>query len=137
MYSAKYGGRSGRAKGKAPKNKKKQCSICDAKGHDDSETDCPKRDDKIQSNRPQLGFGKTHKASRKANRSDSSVSQNNNDDDNDGDDTFSFESVFDMTAVEFEKGKVNLSSCPQGVQTNVWRLHLSTVAQTRTTLERW
>jgi Tat protein secretion system quality control protein TatD with DNase activity len=111
MYSAKYGGRSGRAKGKAPKSKKKQCPICDAKGHD--ETDCPKKDEEIQSNRPQLGFGRTHKASRKANRSDSSVSQNTNGDD-DNNTSLTLESVFDIATVEEDPFFFFDASCDVG-----------------------
>lgn len=96
MYSAQYGGRSGRAKGKVPKSKKKKCPICDAKGHD--ETDCPKKGEKITSNRTILGFGKTHKSSRKARKADSTVSENSAN----GDESTSLtlESVFDMTLVE-------------------------------------
>ena len=64
-----YGGRSGRAKGKAPKSKKLKCTLCDAKGHD--ATSCPhqKIQEQLQKDhlmKPTLGFGKTHKTSRKA-----------------------------------------------------------------------
>jgi Tat protein secretion system quality control protein TatD with DNase activity len=64
MYSAQYGGRSGRAKGKTPKGDK--CSICEKKGH--VEADCPKRDDpkfKLKA-KTGAGSGFTHKTSRKA-----------------------------------------------------------------------
>ena len=76
-YSAMYGGRSGRAKGKAPKSKKLKCPLCHAKGHD--ATNCPQipahndnHDEqkeqilKATLMQPTLGFGKTHKTSRKA-----------------------------------------------------------------------
>ena len=64
-----YGGRSGRAKGKAPKSKKLKCTLCDAKGHD--ATSCPHQQvqeqlQKDHAMKPTLGFGKTHKTSRKA-----------------------------------------------------------------------
>jgi hypothetical protein len=64
-----YGGRSGRAKGKAPKSKKLKCILCQAKGHDSS--NCPLKDQQEQVlkqvvMKPTLGFGKTHKTSRKA-----------------------------------------------------------------------
>lgn len=68
-YSAMYGGRSGRAKGKAPKSKKLKCSLCDAKGHNVEQ--CPYKETKefvknILSKPTTLSFGKTHKTSRKA-----------------------------------------------------------------------
>jgi TatD related DNase len=68
-YSAMYGGRSGRAKGKAPKSKKLKCSLCDAKGHNMEQ--CPYKETKefvktVLSKPTTLSFGKTHKTSRKA-----------------------------------------------------------------------
>jgi hypothetical protein len=74
-YSAMYGGRSGRAKGKAPKSKKLKCILCQAKGHDAATCPQIKNDDDHQKKeqvlkatlmQPTLGFGKTHKTSRKA-----------------------------------------------------------------------
>lgn len=81
-YSAMYGGRSGRAKGKAPKGKKSKCALCDAKGHTADE--CPNvyKDpsnplDKALAAKTPLGFGHTHKTSRKA-RGSKDNSNNNN-----------------------------------------------------------
>jgi Tat protein secretion system quality control protein TatD with DNase activity len=41
MYSAQFGGRAGRSKGKAPKSKKKKCPVCGKKGYCHKEDQCP------------------------------------------------------------------------------------------------
>jgi Tat protein secretion system quality control protein TatD with DNase activity len=76
-YSAMYGGRSGRAKGKAPKGKKSKCALCDAKGH--TAADCPDREEmaKQAALKTPLGFGKTHKTSRKASARNSNKMDDN------------------------------------------------------------
>jgi Tat protein secretion system quality control protein TatD with DNase activity len=61
MYSAKYGGRSGRAKGKQTASKKKKhqkCSICQTQGH--SAEDCP-RIKNPEKNSGGAGSGISHK----------------------------------------------------------------------------
>ena len=73
-----YGGRSGRAKGKAPKGKKAKCPICDIKGH--LEEDCPKRDETTFTLKAKTGAGSgfSHKTSRKANSKKGSESESAN-----------------------------------------------------------
>jgi hypothetical protein len=71
-----YGGRSGRAKGKAPKGKKSKCALCDAKGH--VAADCPVKDvlpDVTRANKTGQGHGLTHRTSRKAKKPEDSASQ--------------------------------------------------------------
>lgn len=66
MYSAKYGGRSGRSKGKQAVSKKKKhqkCSLCQEKGHDAE--DCPRVKTNSR-NSGGAGSGRSHKSSRKA-----------------------------------------------------------------------
>jgi Tat protein secretion system quality control protein TatD with DNase activity len=75
-----YGGRSGRAKGKAPKSKKLKCSLCDAKGHNVDQ--CPYKETKefvktVLSKPTTLSFGKTHKTSRKAGSVPSAATEGN------------------------------------------------------------
>jgi Tat protein secretion system quality control protein TatD with DNase activity len=73
MYSAQYGGRSGRAKGKQSKSKKKnKCGICGTKGHDDD--DCPNKATTAAAakNSGGAGSGISHKTSRKAAKKTSS-----------------------------------------------------------------
>ena len=41
MYSAQFGGRAGRSKGKAPKSKKKKCPVCGKKGYCHKQEQCP------------------------------------------------------------------------------------------------
>lgn len=74
MYSAMYGGRSGRAKGKQTKSKKNKhkCSLCNTKGH--NEEDCPDKEEALarqpSKNSGGAGSGISHKTSRKASKKD-------------------------------------------------------------------
>jgi Tat protein secretion system quality control protein TatD with DNase activity len=102
-----YGGRSGRAKGKAPKSKKLKCILCQAKGHDAASCPQIKDDDdhkkkeqvlKATLMQPTLGFGKTHKTSRKAGTIlSSAVGSNNHNNDIDGNENnHHTENIYDM-----------------------------------------
>jgi Tat protein secretion system quality control protein TatD with DNase activity len=96
MYSAQYGGRSGRAKGKTPKGDK--CPICQKKGH--VEDSCPKREDtkfKIKA-KTGAGSGFSHKTSRKAG-SDEKQKNKNDQQDGNGNET-ALTPVFEIQEVD-------------------------------------
>ena len=84
MYSATFGGRAGRSKGKAPKSKKSKCPTCGKKGHEAAK--CPKgpsssssastttqeegtADGAARVAKGGMGSGTTHKTSRRAKKS--------------------------------------------------------------------
>ena len=105
-YSAMYGGRSGRAKGKAPKSKKLKCILCQAKGHDAASCPQIKDDDDHQKKeqvlkatlmQPTLGFGKTHKTSRKAGTIlNAAIGSSHNNVDDDNENNNQTDNIFDM-----------------------------------------
>jgi Tat protein secretion system quality control protein TatD with DNase activity len=82
MYSAKYGGRSGRSKGKQATSKKKKhqkCSLCEEKGHDAA--DCPRVVGPVK-NSGGAGSGRSHKTTARAAKGgneSATLTDNNND----------------------------------------------------------
>jgi hypothetical protein len=76
MYSAQYGGRSGRSKGKQATSKKKKhqkCTLCDEKGHEAE--DCPHN--QTTSNSGGAGSGRAHKTSKRAGSDAAALNGNN------------------------------------------------------------